>query len=72
MILHTILPQELIFGSEMMECKEEYLFSVDGIPVLCEPVNSFEMRITKLLSTDPNHYLQSNLYPGAILSLGKF
>lgn len=72
MILHTILPQELIFGAEMTERKEEYLLSVNGVPVLCEPVNNFEMRVTKILSTNPNHYLQANLYPGALLSLGKY
>jgi len=70
MILHTIVPQELVFGMEDTE-RKEYMASINGVPVMCEPINGFEVRITKLLSTDPNHYLNPSIFPGAILSLGK-
>ena len=68
MILHTTLPQELIFAEGFQE-KKEYVFSVDGIPALCEVLEGFEVRVLKLLSTDPNHFLQTRIVPGAVLSL---
>ncbi|MCU9612047.1 YlzJ-like family protein [Caldibacillus lycopersici] len=70
MILYTIIPQELIFETEQkaLENKERFVH-YQGIPVAIEPVNGNEVRVTKILSTDPTHYLNSNCFPGAVLSI---
>jgi hypothetical protein len=70
MILHTIVPQDLIFkNSEADQELEEQMVLYDGVQVTAQLINGGQMRINKILSTDPSHYLRSDIYPGAVLKM---
>lgn len=70
MILHTIVPQELIFQSSVEQSGEmaEMIF-YDGIPLVVESVDGSSYRINKILSTDPNHFLRADIVPGQVIQL---
>ena len=40
-----------------------------GVPLIVEQVGAFQYQVKKIISTDPEHFLQSQIYPGAILSV---
>lgn len=67
MILHTIVPPELLF--EETERAPLIRASLGGVSVLIEPIGEGEGRIERLLSTDPQHFLQPHLQPGTIVKL---
>lgn len=67
MILHTIVPADLIFQSSEIEETSEQLFLYQGIPVACQPLNSQEWQVTKIMSTNPEHFLHDQIFPGAIM-----
>lgn len=69
MILHTTIPQELIFGRDTTHNVIEQSILYNGVPMMVEPVSGSEFRITRILSTNPYHYLDQQLTPGATLSL---
>lgn len=70
MILHTIVPGELIFQSaEVSEESSEQMFMYAGIPVAAQPLNNEVWQVTKIMSTDPNHFLNADIYPGATLRM---
>ena len=65
MILYTVVPPEEIFPEE-----EERTFVTaryQGVSVVVEPVGDGRARLERVLSTDPEDYLRSDLQPGAIL-----
>lgn len=70
MILHTIVPAELIFqGESTNNMSKERTILYQGIPVIIEIINEHNFQIKQIISTDPNHYLQKGIYPGATVSL---
>lgn len=69
MILHTILPRELIFQFSAESAQRERTFLYNGIYVLAEQVDGNRWRIRQIISTDPNDYLDPNCVPGKIISL---
>lgn len=69
MIIHTIVPPELLLQSMEMEENTEQLFIYQGIPVAAQPLNNMEWKITKVMSTDPEHYLHEQIYPGATMRI---
>ncbi|WP_033829170.1 YlzJ-like family protein [Bacillus andreraoultii] len=68
MILHTTIPAELIFQQEQSP-KNEKTILYQGIPLVIEMVNDSQFQVKQIVSTDPKHYLESKIYPGAILSI---
>lgn len=69
MILYTISPYEHIFP-EQLETLENYkTITYNGIPVVVECQNQTSLRIDRIMSTDPAHYLDQNIQPGTIISL---
>jgi len=43
--------------------------AVAGVPVLVTPAGGGWARIERLLSTDPDHFLDPRFQPGALVSL---
>lgn len=68
MILHTIVPRELIFQTSetSFETKELYLYN--GIPILAEATEDHRLRVSEIISTNPNHYMHPECIPGTIIS----
>ncbi|CAH0153043.1 MULTISPECIES: YlzJ-like family protein [Priestia] len=69
MILYTMMPQELIFQqSYQQEQSQPKLINHNGIPVIVEENEQKQQQIVRILSTNPQDYLNENYYPGQILS----
>ncbi|MFE4042016.1 YlzJ-like family protein [Priestia megaterium] len=69
MILYTMMPQELIFQqSYQQEQSQPKLINHNGIPVIVEENEQKQQQIVRVLSTNPQDYLNENYYPGQILS----
>ena len=65
MVLYTPLSHEEIFPSEH---KHHELVQYQGKLVYVKKTEVGEMQLVRLMSTDPQDYLNASLQPGAILS----
>jgi hypothetical protein len=68
MILYTTVPQELIFPEENMFANQLVVDIKEGHLIL-EQVSNQEFKVVRLISTDPNAYLNENYTPGKMISL---
>ncbi|WP_442599557.1 YlzJ-like family protein [Neobacillus sp. D3-1R] len=69
MILYTMMPQELIFPTNEVEYGNQMMIQYDGIPLLVEQQADQNYQVIRVMSTDPNHFLDSRCVPGTKLSL---
>jgi len=68
MLLYTVVPpEEIFFGDD--EAPEPVAAAVAGVPVLVTPAGGGWARIERLLSTDPDHFLDPRFQPGGLVSL---
>jgi len=67
MILYTSMPYELIFPAEENSAKQTTLEIENGLLVV-EAVSSTEYKVVRLISSDPQQYLNKNYQPGSIVS----
>ncbi|GER65682.1 hypothetical protein BpJC7_02910 [Weizmannia acidilactici] len=65
MILHTMMPHELMFPEEAGFSHFETL-NVQGVPVLAEQLDE-GYRIVRILSTNPYDFLRPGLAPGNVV-----
>lgn len=64
MMLHwTLLPEELIFQNQLSELPSIHQTIVDGVPLLVQQEND-AMKVVRLLSSDPAHFLDPRFQPG--------
>lgn len=68
MILYTMMPNELVFPAESEAYSRQQQMTLHGIPVIVER-NEQEFRIVRVLSTDPQHYLDSRIIPGTTFQI---
>ncbi|MFL6516585.1 MAG: YlzJ-like family protein [Bacillus sp. (in: firmicutes)] len=69
MILYTMMPPELIFPYQAESGLQQQMVSYQGIPLLVESSDGQNAQVIRILSTDPQHYLDSQICPGAKISL---
>jgi hypothetical protein len=66
-MLHTVMPLELVMeerqGAQDTSFETTYL----GRRVVCRAGPSGQMEVVRLLSTDPQDYLDPRLCPGAVI-----
>ncbi|MEW6423307.1 MAG: YlzJ-like family protein [Bacillota bacterium] len=68
MILYTPMPLELVTeGFEEMKQPVTRLVFWEGIPLIIEDTGSGRGRVVRLLSTEPEDYLRTDLFPGAVV-----
>ncbi|MDA7025801.1 YlzJ-like family protein [Bacillus sp. CLL-7-23] len=67
MILYTMMPHELVFGSQMEETNRRQV-DVNGVPLLIE-MNGEEAKVIQILSTNPMDFLNQETAPGQTLKL---
>ena len=66
MVLYTIVPpEELFFDDEPAASVEA---AVNGVPMLVVPLGDGLARIERLLSTDPDHFLDPRYQPGSLVT----
>ncbi|PLS06573.1 YlzJ-like family protein [Neobacillus cucumis] len=68
MILYTMMPNELIFPTEMEAESKQKMITYQGVQMLVEPTDSEHVQVVRILSTDPQHYMNDQLCPGAKIS----
>jgi hypothetical protein len=68
MILYTMMPQELIFPNEPESLTKQQMVSYQGIPLLVETSGPQHAQVVRILSTDPQHFLNNEICPGAKIS----
>jgi hypothetical protein len=68
MILHTTVPQELIFPPEQEAFSQQMVVEWQGIPLLVEQSQQ-QYRVLRVMSSDPAHYLNDDICPGQYLQM---
>jgi hypothetical protein len=68
MILYTMMPSELIFPTEQVETSKQKLITYQGVSMLVEQTDADYVQVVRILSSDPQHYLNEQLCPGAKIS----
>ncbi|MBA2876549.1 YlzJ-like family protein [Thermaerobacillus caldiproteolyticus] len=64
MILYTIMPEHLIFQTDMDEYTKQKIVYYDGIPFIVQETETKEYEIVRNLSTNPFHFLEQKYAPG--------
>ncbi|MEH7177157.1 YlzJ-like family protein [Neobacillus vireti] len=68
MILYTMMPQELIFPTEAESLTKQQTVTYQGVSLIVEQIDSQNVQVVRVLSSDPQHYLDERLCPGAKIS----
>lgn len=68
MILYTMMPHELIFPNDAESFTKQQMVTYQGIPLLVEFTDQETVHVLRILSSDPQHFLNDKLYPGAKIS----
>lgn len=69
MILYTMMPHEQVFPPAENEQANQILITYNGIPVMAEWTENHEYRVIRVMSTDPNHFMDPGCMPGSKISL---
>lgn len=72
MILFTVLPLEDVLDGIEEEPAPTMLLSQGGLTLEVEQLEGFQVRVIRLHSTDPEHYLSPHCQPGAVINLKRF
>ncbi|WP_461200481.1 YlzJ-like family protein [Anoxybacillus sp. TBDG-1] len=57
MILHTIVPEFLVFQTNETEYRKHRTVQHNGVTLLVQQTETNEYEIVRVLSSDPKHYL---------------
>lgn len=68
MTLYTMMPHELIFPQEVGAAPKQQMINYQGIPLLVEFTDQQNVQVIRVLSSDPQHYLDERICPGAKIS----
>ncbi|MEH7250516.1 YlzJ-like family protein [Neobacillus niacini] len=68
MILYTTMPQEFIFPTEAESITKQQTVTYQGVSLIVEQTDSQNVQVVRILSTDPQHYLDERICPGAKIS----
>lgn len=66
MLYYSIVPGEMIFAEEEEE-PELVELNVDGVTIVVRQIDSNQGEIVKLISSDPQNYMNLDYQPGNIV-----
>jgi YlzJ-like protein len=69
MIYYTMMPEELMFPHTEDEYKKQSVIKMNGIQLLVQQSENAQYEIIRVLSSDPQHYLNSELCPGQKITM---
>ena len=73
MILYTIIPPEIIFDEPDSQKEEEQQSDVEikrgGLSLMVQPLPGGQAKVTRIISTNAQDYLNPQLQPGTIMSI---
>lgn len=67
MLLYTIVPPEMIFDESQEELPQEIEIKDGSVSLLCQTFPGGEMRISRIISSNPQDYLKPGWQPGSIV-----
>ncbi|MTH51770.1 ribonuclease [Bacillus mangrovi] len=70
MILYTTMPHELIFEGTEKDAPKERMAVVNGVEMIVRPFDDATYEVVRVLSSNPNHYLQDDCMPGQKIRSG--
>ncbi|WP_042456455.1 YlzJ-like family protein [Neobacillus dielmonensis] len=68
MILYTTMPYELVFPYEAEQFHKQQVVSYKGIPMLVEMSGAQYAQVVRILSSDPQHFMDEQICPGTKIS----
>ncbi len=71
MILYTVIPHEDIFLQSEQESNKVMTVAINNVQLVVQQRND-KWEIVRLLSSDPNDYLNARFQPGQLLSFKPF
>ncbi|WP_077211578.1 YlzJ-like family protein [Bacillus dakarensis] len=69
MILYTMMPQELVFPTNNEVYDNLTQIDYEGIPLMVERTDDHAYRVVRVMSTNPDHFLDSRCLPGSKISI---
>lgn len=69
MTLYTMMPHELIFPYEADAYKKQRTIMYQGVPLLVELADDQTVEVIRVISSDPQHFLDERYFPGTKISL---
>lgn len=73
MLLYTIIPMEYIFGEDeetnANSQSQEFELVKNGVTFLVQPMEGGRGKINRVISSDPQDYLNPDWQPGSIMSV---
>jgi hypothetical protein len=69
MILYTCMPKEMVYPTEADAFTNQSIITYQGVPVVVDKSEEGQYKIVRLLSTDPNDYLNGAYSPGTMIEL---
>jgi len=70
-LLYTVVPLEEVLEGFEQEPEPTIQLSLGALTVEAEFIGGFQARVVRVLSTDPRHFLEPSVQPGAIIH-GRF
>ncbi len=68
MILYTTMPQEFIFPTEAESFTKQQTVTYQGVSLIVEQMDAQNVQVVRVLSSDPQHFLDERICPGAKIS----
>lgn len=69
MILYTMMPEELIYPTNDYDFQKQKVVEVNGVSVLVNEALPGEHFIVRILSSNPQDYMNAELTPGQKITL---
>ncbi|MBM7644404.1 hypothetical protein JOD45_000597 [Scopulibacillus daqui] len=69
MILHTICPLEDVLEQENKKNDKKLTMEINGVKLIVEESGVNEYEIIQLISSDPQHFLDTRYQPGEKLTM---
>ena len=68
MILYTSMPLELVYPTEDQDYSQQKMITYKGIPMIVSETENRSYQVIRIMSSDPQHYLDTSCHPGSIIS----
>lgn len=69
MILHTMMPHEQVFPTNEEAFAKQKVIEAHGVQLVVQPYSNDQWQIVRLLSSDPNDYLNGKYAPGQLIAM---
>ncbi|GHH96580.1 YlzJ-like family protein [Neobacillus kokaensis] len=68
MILYTMMPHDVVYPPETEAFGKQQMVNYQGIPLLVEQSDPHYVQVVRILSSDPQHFMDTKVCPGAKIS----